>query len=320
MSEEVIVDGQTYISSRRAAELCGYAQDYVGQLARSGRVEARRVAGLWYVQESAIREHQTKAETHVPAPRKDVESRVADTVLGDDGIEYVSANRASRLSGYNQDYIGQLARSEQIPARQFGNRWYVIVDALLAHKREKDALLAAVQTESVGLSKILESSEESEPQQLTHYEYRPEEAPLLPVIPHSSSVDSTPAKHEPDSETTAYSGVASDTSRHVPIRVFRGAPTRAPRGVSRDITRNKLAMPALSTIGIIVIATGIFVVISSGGSPLPASVAQNGASGDSTTSNLSAQSASAVETSDLRAFLRENVWSTHLEYSRAETR
>ncbi|HVX90800.1 MAG TPA: hypothetical protein VHC20_04185 [Candidatus Paceibacterota bacterium] len=55
---ELTLDGKTYVSSRRAAEITGYAKDYVGQLCREGHVEARLVGRNWYVLESSIREHR----------------------------------------------------------------------------------------------------------------------------------------------------------------------------------------------------------------------------------------------------------------------
>lgn len=55
--EELEIQGKKYISSKRASEITGYAKDYVGQLARGGKVPAQRVGRSWYVDESAIREH-----------------------------------------------------------------------------------------------------------------------------------------------------------------------------------------------------------------------------------------------------------------------
>jgi hypothetical protein len=61
---ELTLDGKTYVSSKRAAEITGYAKDYVGQLCREGHVEARLVGRNWYVLESSIRDHRfgTKGE------------------------------------------------------------------------------------------------------------------------------------------------------------------------------------------------------------------------------------------------------------------
>lgn len=56
--DEITIGEKVYISSKRAAKITGYAKDYVGQLCREGRVEARLVGRSWYVLESAIREHR----------------------------------------------------------------------------------------------------------------------------------------------------------------------------------------------------------------------------------------------------------------------
>ena len=55
---EIIIDQKKYISSKQAAEITGYAKDYVGQLCREGRVPARLVGRSWYVLESAIQDHR----------------------------------------------------------------------------------------------------------------------------------------------------------------------------------------------------------------------------------------------------------------------
>lgn len=154
MSEEIIIDNVEYVSSKRAAEISGYAQDYVGQLARSGAIDAKRIGGLWYISLSSIESHKKKTETVAKeqlAAKREMQ-REPDTIISFEGRDYVSAARAAKVSGYNQDYVGQLARSGKILSRQVGSRWYVDRESLLAHKREKDALLAALQVESVGLA------------------------------------------------------------------------------------------------------------------------------------------------------------------------
>lgn len=55
---ELYFKGEKYISSRRAAQLTGYTKDYVGQLCRGGKVEARLVGRNWYVHEASITEHK----------------------------------------------------------------------------------------------------------------------------------------------------------------------------------------------------------------------------------------------------------------------
>lgn len=61
---ELTIDGKLYISSKRAAEITGYAKDYIGQLCREGHVDARMVGRSWYVLETSIRAHRFGGDAH----------------------------------------------------------------------------------------------------------------------------------------------------------------------------------------------------------------------------------------------------------------
>jgi hypothetical protein len=152
MSDEISMDGKEYISSKRASELSGYAQDYIGQLARSGSIDAQRVGGLWHVSMASLQNYKEHAETFKPQPPQHAQRKNdPDSLILLDGKDYISASRAAKITGYNQDYVGQLARLVTVPSRQVGNRWYVQREALIEHKNEKDRLLGAVQSQSVGV-------------------------------------------------------------------------------------------------------------------------------------------------------------------------
>jgi hypothetical protein len=58
MEDDLVFNGQRYISSARAAKLVGYTKDYVGQLCRAEKIEARLVGRSWYVNEDSIRKHK----------------------------------------------------------------------------------------------------------------------------------------------------------------------------------------------------------------------------------------------------------------------
>ena len=153
MTKELELDGKSYITSKRAAEITGYAQDYIGQLARGGEIDAQKIDGAWYVVLETLLSYEKTPETpKFDAPKKDTE-RSTDTIVSFDGKEFISSKRGAELSGYSQDYVGQLARGGRVLSRQVGSKWYVAKNELLAHKEHNDALLAAVQTESVGLHK-----------------------------------------------------------------------------------------------------------------------------------------------------------------------
>lgn len=154
MADAIIVQGEQYISSKRASETTGYAQDYIGQLARKGLVDAKRIGGLWYISQKSLLEYKEKAEAYKPEPpqRSDrLSGHDLDSAISLDGKDYISAPRAAEITGYHQDYVGQLARSGKILSRRIGNRWYVERAGIGAHKKEKDALLAAVQAQAVGI-------------------------------------------------------------------------------------------------------------------------------------------------------------------------
>jgi hypothetical protein len=153
MSDELLIAGKTFVTSKHAALVTGYAQDYIGQLSRGGLIDAQRVGGLWYVQLDSLRGYKSTASEFKPQQPTAVPVSDPETVVSFDGQDYISASRAAKITGYNQDYIGQLARTGKILSRQIGNRWYVERSGLLAHKSEKDRLLGAVQAESVGLAR-----------------------------------------------------------------------------------------------------------------------------------------------------------------------
>jgi len=63
-----IIDGDdAYISSQTAAKRTGYSQDYIGQLARSGSVKAKKVGRKWFVDEASLIEHKNHNDTLLAA-------------------------------------------------------------------------------------------------------------------------------------------------------------------------------------------------------------------------------------------------------------
>ena len=66
--DESIINGDdTYISSQVAAKRTGYSQDYIGQLARSGSVKAKKVGRKWFIDQSSLTEHKKHNDTLLAA-------------------------------------------------------------------------------------------------------------------------------------------------------------------------------------------------------------------------------------------------------------
>ncbi len=185
MSDEIFIDGMPFISSKRASELSGYTQDYIGQLSRSGQIKVRRVGGLWYVFMDSLLKYKEQADAYTPElPVRELGGE-PESMISFDGKSYISTAKAAKITGYTADYVGQLARAGSISARQIGNRWYVERERILQHKADKDALLAAVQVESVGIKRPEEDKtlvgvdyEGAGP----FFEYTKDEANLIPSI------------------------------------------------------------------------------------------------------------------------------------------
>ncbi|XKT75439.1 MAG: hypothetical protein ACJKSS_01485 [Patescibacteria group bacterium UBA2103] len=95
--KELTLNGRTYLSTKRAAEITGYTTDYVGQLARQGKVDAQLVGRNWYISEEAIKKHKfgeasvviKREEEEVSAPQLEVLVSATDDVLEVDEKEEV---------------------------------------------------------------------------------------------------------------------------------------------------------------------------------------------------------------------------------------
>jgi hypothetical protein len=72
--DELDIKGRRYISSKRASQITGYAKDYVGQLAREGRIVGTRVGRAWYLDEASILEHAKTDFSGVPFSSSVVEA------------------------------------------------------------------------------------------------------------------------------------------------------------------------------------------------------------------------------------------------------
>lgn len=256
---EIVLHGKKYVSSKQAASACGYAQDYVGQLARGGVIEAERVGGHWYVSMESLEAYKQNADNFVPKlPDRSTAPSDPDTIVNFDGQDYISAARASKITGYNPDYIGQLARGGKVLSRQIGNRWYVERAGLVAHKNQKDSLLAAVQVESVGLQRpqdALGDTRVSKPTSEPYLKYFHEEADLMPELKKL-------ALAEEKRDEIAVPATQTLSIRRVPSPVR--APQPAKSAVRRSATTSRRPRIALGTATKAVAALTVVIVVSYG--------------------------------------------------------
>ena len=61
MKDTIILQDKIYISAKRVHEIFGYTSDYVGQLCRAGKLEARMVGRSWFVTEKSVADHKIQS-------------------------------------------------------------------------------------------------------------------------------------------------------------------------------------------------------------------------------------------------------------------
>ncbi len=109
--DELSFDGKAYVSSKQAAKISGYAKDYIGQLCREGRIEARLVGRNWYVLRSALEAHRL-GETKDTRGKKPTGARIIEekqapsswdnpkyTPVTGDGLPEVRRSSVSLIGG-----------------------------------------------------------------------------------------------------------------------------------------------------------------------------------------------------------------------------
>ncbi len=97
------------------------------------------------------------------------------------GKKYISSKRASEVTGYAKDYVGQLIRGGKIPATRVGRAWYVDEEALKSYEITGTAI--AISEEKVPNTPVLEVIERSpEVQELLKLP----RAKTLPSVQHLS--------------------------------------------------------------------------------------------------------------------------------------
>jgi len=106
------------------------------------------------------------------------------------GKKYISSKRASELTGYAKDYIGQLVRMGKLPAQRVGRSWYVEEGSLLIHSRSNQTnsnTEKAISTDAFRKSlTLLQGEEYSLPKTWSSISYLTDISDLFPSLKEKS--------------------------------------------------------------------------------------------------------------------------------------
>ena|GEM_PF-1248021 len=136
MKDSFILEGKKYISARRASEISEYAPDYIGQLCRAKKLDFQMIGRSWFVTEESLRRHQEEVQVD-KANRK--RSKIVDGEMDNlntpTGKNYISTKRASEITGYSADYIGQLCRAKKLDFKIVGRSYFVTEESIRNHQQ-----------------------------------------------------------------------------------------------------------------------------------------------------------------------------------------
>ena len=85
MNSEVFFENKKYISAKQAGKVTGYSQDYVGQLCRTGKLDAKRIGRVWYIFEDSILNHKN-SPAKIEETSRQVLPKVLDNSFPNSGV------------------------------------------------------------------------------------------------------------------------------------------------------------------------------------------------------------------------------------------
>jgi hypothetical protein len=88
--DKVVIDGIEYVKAAAAAEQLNYTSDYVGQLCRAKKVDARLVGRTWFVHPESLKEH--KNATHQKATESEEKNSQPDDLASNVKINRIDVN------------------------------------------------------------------------------------------------------------------------------------------------------------------------------------------------------------------------------------
>jgi hypothetical protein len=68
--DRIEIEDEWYLDTTAAAEKTGYTKDYVGQLARGGKIKARQLGRAWYVHEASLLAHKKEVYSSDEEPAR----------------------------------------------------------------------------------------------------------------------------------------------------------------------------------------------------------------------------------------------------------
>lgn len=168
------------------------------------------------------------------------------------GNKYISSKRASKVTGYTTDYIGQICRADKIECRLVGRNWYIKEKDLEKNKKsfkKEQGLNHKKQEGAIGYEKI-------SPELLY---YSNDKRSLNPEISKT---------HIEEGEGNSLAGGEENNEKEIPIRIIENPriplERYTPRPIQRQTVRRQPIVPQQAYRGFPMVASIALVLMLAG--------------------------------------------------------
>lgn len=164
--DKVTLDGKVYEKSAAVAKRFGYTADYMGQLSRSGKIDAQLVGRSWYVYTPSVEEYQEtlydddqteiaevteKEKTDQTKNKKNLEPKIRTSRLNEDKFEPRSTTKKSS----SRSDLSAARTSSKSPSTPSSN-WYRI-----SYEPDSSELLPKLDKKAIDIN-VFDQSEPAE--------------------------------------------------------------------------------------------------------------------------------------------------------------
>ncbi|HEY0010310.1 MAG TPA: hypothetical protein VGB97_00145 [Candidatus Paceibacterota bacterium] len=263
--DELTIGDEIYISSKRAAEITGYAKDYVGQLCREGHVEAKMVGRSWYVLESSIRAHRFGGPEPAPTAEAEV-SALPSTWQAPTYIAEIPPRIPMIAEKIEEKQAPLIEPPASLPTQEatmadMQAAWREWFESKKEPLLETADVIDAREEAAEAEREIVSADPYPEPVQETEV-YRPQEAPeaveepeSVPVAIHRAHIPTPePEIHEESAEVVPIRRAHISLPRVYPDKV--GRPARSEKDAVNIVTAASLIAFAALVITVGVIGSG----------------------------------------------------------------
>lgn len=161
-----------------------------------------------------------------------------------DGVKYITTKRASEITAYAADYIGQLCRGSKIPCIREGRTWMVSEDAIIHYTKPIE------KAPKRAYKKRVVKNTEPEPSPLSEATPQPEilppelspQAPALTIVPEKTVLEETIAPQN-------NSPLESESGNTIPLHVLTPTPAEI-QEIKKEEDKHDLSHSKFTTIKI----------------------------------------------------------------------